>query len=155
HERMGENLIERGERPDHEAVGNRRDALHRFDVLDIDDPLGTDTAGPQQVEEVGPAGQHGGISAMGRKQLDRLFFGAGAGIFEGIHARPPFRASRTRLGVRGRTLTRTPIALATAFEMAAPGEMTGGSPSPTTPRSYSLLGWYIFTTSSPTSPIRG
>jgi len=39
--------------------------------------------------------------------------------------------------------------------MAAPVEMTGGSPRPTTPRLYSLSGWYISTIRSPMSPILG
>jgi hypothetical protein len=45
------------------------------------------------------------------------------------------RAANTRSGVRGRKGTRTPKALATALEIAAPGEITGGSPIPITPRS--------------------
>ena len=44
-------------------------------------------------------------------------------------------ASSTRAGVSGRNGTRTPIAFATAFEIAAPGDTTGGSASPITPRS--------------------
>src|ERR1039458_3641125 len=48
---------------------------------------------------------------------------------------PPSSASSTRAGVSGRKGTRTPMALATALEMAAPGETTGGSASPITPRS--------------------
>ena len=35
------------------------------------------------------------------------------------------------MGVRGSTGTRTPVALATALEIAAPDEITGGSPNPT------------------------
>ena len=56
--------------------------------------------------------------------------------FERIHASfPPFsRAARTRSAVSGSVATRTPHALATAFEIAAPGEITGGSPNPITPR---------------------
>ncbi len=37
-------------------------------------------------------------------------------------------APKTRSGVNGILGTRTPIAFATAFEIAAPGEITGGSP---------------------------
>ncbi len=49
---------------------------------------------------------------------------------------PPFcNAAITRSGVSGRFGTRTPQALATALAMAAPGETTGGSPMPMTPRS--------------------
>src|ERR1039458_9296943 len=46
----------------------------------------------------------------------------------------PSSASSTRAGVSGRNGTRTPIALATAFEMAAPGETTGGSANPMPPQ---------------------
>ena len=47
----------------------------------------------------------------------------------------PSITSSTRAGVSGRNGTRTPMAFATAFEMAAPGETTGGSAKPMTPRS--------------------
>ena len=53
-----------------------------------------------------------------------------------LYPMPPFSsAARTLPGVSGRVGTRTPMALATALEIAAPGEITGGSPRPTTPRS--------------------
>ena len=49
----------------------------------------------------------------------------------------------TRSGVKGNVLTRTPQAFATAFEIAAPGEIAGGSPIPMTPRD-----WYFSSSSS-------
>src|SRR5262249_9830959 len=114
-----------------------------------------DTVSSQQVVQIGSAREDRRVALVIRQQRDRFLFGARAGVFKGIHARPPFNASRTRLGVSGRTGTRTPGALATALEMAAPGAGTGGSPRPTTPRSYSLSGWCMIATSSPMSPMRG
>ena len=112
------------------------DFLERRDVLDVDHALGDDAVGLQQVHEVGPAGEDGRVAVVLGEELDRFGFSLGAGVFEGSHAFAPFRASSTRFGVRGSTGTRTPMALATALEMAAFGEMAGGSPRPMTPRLY-------------------
>ena len=62
-----------------------------------------------------------------------------------------FSAARTRSAVSGSVGTRTPMALATALEMAAPGEMTGGSPRPITPCSSYPLPVIMWTRSLPTS----
>ena len=69
---------------------------------------------------------------------------AGAGgrkcgcVFKCFHATESLSlpsAARTRCGVMGRLLTRTPIALATALAMAAAVGIVAGSPMPMTPRS--------------------
>ena len=113
------------------------DAVQTGDRLDVDQALGGDDVVLHEREQVGAAGEQFGSPQFWREQSDGLLFGFGSGVFEGLHAAPPFfsSAARTRSGVRGRKGTRTPMALATALEMAAPGEITGGSPSPMTPRS--------------------
>ena len=59
--------------------------------------------------------------------MDGFTFGCGTHILE-----PAFsdKAFSTRSGVSGRKGEVTPIAFATAVAMAAPGEITGGSPRP-------------------------
>src|SRR5437016_5955067 len=110
-----------------------------------------------QAEQIASAREHFSIVPLLTEKANRLLLLFGAGVFEGSHARPPScpdfsRASRTRSGVSGRFGTRTPIALATAFEIAAPGETVGGSPMPITPRSSYPGPDISWTTRSPTSP---
>src|SRR5262249_34960269 len=84
----------------------------------------------------------------------------GRGIFAGQARDLPhgyaffFNASSTRCGSRGIVGTRTPMALATALLIAAPGLITGGSPRPITPRFRWSSGSKRSTTISGTSPKR-
>src|SRR5207248_8605825 len=87
-----------------------------------------------QAHEIGSAREHLRIVSQ---HCDGGFDRCRRCVFNCLHyAVPPFSmAARTLSGVSGSVGTRTPMALATALEMAAPGEITGGSPSPITPRS--------------------
>src|ERR1700736_2370592 len=108
-----------------------------LDLLDVDHPLGRNHVVLHQGEQVCTAGENFGVAPGRAQQADGLGTAGRAGIFKRSHHAPAFcpRAARTRSGVSGRKGTRTPIAFATALEMAAPGEITGGSPNPMTPRS--------------------
>ena len=108
-----------------------------IDFLNIDQPFWRDHIIFHQREQIGPAREDFGLAPACAQQADGLGSGIWADIFKRSHQAPAFcsSAARTRSGVSGRNGTRTPIALATAFEIAAPGEITGGSPSPITPRS--------------------
>src|SRR5437868_5203545 len=88
-------------------------------------------------QQIGTAGKDLSLSPIRAQQADGLLWCRWAGVFKGPHHAPAFspNAASTRSGVSGRNGTRTPMAFATAFEIAAPGEITGGSPSPITPRS--------------------
>src|SRR5262249_58485980 len=91
-----------------------------------------------QRQQIGTAGERFSLSPFVAEQRNGLFFRGWACIFEFVHQPlPPFfaNAASTRLGVSGSVETRTPMALATAFDIAAPGELVGGSPRPIGPRS--------------------
>src|SRR6185312_12883159 len=107
------------------------------DALYIHQALGMDDVVFHQPQQVAPACQNLGVVPLFTKQCDCLLFLFWDGVFEGSHALAPSdsafsSASSTRSGVSGRKGTRTPMALATAFEIAAPGETVGGSPMPIT-----------------------
>ena len=63
---------------------------------------------------------------------------------------PLFRLANTFGGDMGRSLSRTPTALETAFATAAIGGMIGTSPTPRTPK-----GWFGLGTSTSTVSIIG
>src|SRR5262249_61265557 len=89
-----------------------------------------------QRQQIGTAGERFSLSPFRAEQHNGLFFRGWACIFEFVHQPlPPFFAiaASTRSGVSGKVETRTPMAFATAFEIAAPGELTGGSPRPIVP----------------------
>ena len=111
--------------------------LQAGNVFDIDDALGSENEILHEAEEIGPTSEDFGIAPVRGEQAKSLFHRVRTYVLELNHAFSPFcspNAASTRAGVRGSMGTRTPIALATALLMAAPGEMTGGSPRPTTPR---------------------
>ena len=114
--------------------------MERRNVVDVDDARGCCEMALHQVDEVGAAGQYRRVAAVIVQKLQSFGFGCGRRVLEFFHAWLPFSASRTRFGVSGITGTRTPMALATAFEIVAPHAITGGSPRPITPRWYSLSG---------------
>src|SRR5438034_2125437 len=120
-----------------QALRAGRYAAQIFDVFNIHQPLGSDDVVFHQSEQVGSAGEDFCISPACTEQADSLRSAVRAEVFKRSHQAPAFcpSAARTRSGVSGRNDTRTPMAFATAFEMAAPGEITGGSPNPMTPRS--------------------
>src|SRR5439155_25564962 len=130
-------------------------SMQLFQIFDVDEALGTNNVILHERQQVGAAGQYFSISPVLSQQLDYLLLLLWTGVFKGPHARPPAAfssASSTRSGVSGSMGTRTPMALATALEIAAPGETVGGSPNPITPRSSSPGPDIMWTTNSPTSP---
>src|SRR5581483_3251411 len=114
---------------------------------------GVDDIVLHQRQKVGATGQHFSLPPGCTQEAHGLFFRSRTRVFEGSHYAPAFcaNAPSTRSGVRGKNGTRTPIALATALEIAAPGEITGGSPKPMTPRSSYPLPVIICTLNSPMS----
>src|SRR5207245_8369524 len=134
--RVVEQLLEGGQRSQLQAAAVGADAAQLLDALDVDQALGRGHVVLHEREQVGAAGQGRGVVPGAAEETDRLLLRGGARVLESAHqARLPSSAARTRLGVSGMWGTRTPMALATALEMQAPGEITGGSPRPTTPRS--------------------
>src|SRR4051794_12729697 len=103
--------------------------MQRRNLLEINDASRSHEFGPQQTHQIWTAGKDRRVTVFRIQELHSFGFGRWTSIFKRLHAFAPFNASRTRFGVIGRTGTRTPTALATAFEIAAPGEMTGGSPN--------------------------
>src|SRR5438552_4861182 len=125
------------QRADAQTLRTGRNTAEIFDVFNIHEPLRGDDVVFHQSEQVGSAGKDFGIAPGRSQQADRLRSAVRADVFKRSHQAPAFcpSAARTRSGVSGRNGTRTPMAFATAFEIAAPDEITGGSPSPITPRS--------------------
>src|SRR6202040_4044120 len=165
--RVGGQLVEGHQRADAQARAVDAQAAQGGDAAERDDAARRLDAVLHQRQQVRAAGQ--GDAALGREQAHRLLDGGWPGILESLHQIPPVAlaalaafvppwsapasASSTRCGVSGRKGTRTPVALATALAMAAPGDTTGGSPRPTTPRRSYSGPVIICTTSSPTSPM--
>src|SRR5581483_6167495 len=120
------------------------------DLLYVHQSLGMYDIIFHERQQVSAAAKDLSLSPIRTQQADGLIWGGGSGELEGSHHAPAFwpNAVSTRSGVSGRNGTRTPIAFATAFEIAAPGEITGGSPSPMTPRSSYPLPVIMWTTSS-------
>src|SRR5262249_42483089 len=133
------------------------DGVHPRKLLDVDHPLRRDQVIFHEGQQIGSAGKDLGVTPIRRQQAQRLLHRVRAHVLEAVHALSPFcappKAANTRAGVSGNMGTRTPMAFATALLMAAPGETTGGSPSPITPR-LSYLFDIMCTTSSPISPMR-
>src|SRR2546423_11942226 len=129
------------------------DAFQFRDVPEADDTAGRGDALFQRGQQVGATGEDLGVAPFVAQQRGRFFQRFGRGVFERFHtATPPFcTAAMTRSGVNGNCGTRVPMALATALAMAAPGDMTGGSPSPMTPRSSYPFPVIMWTLSLPTS----
>src|SRR5215472_11725452 len=130
-------ITKSGQRTDAQTLRAQRCSLQIFNLLNVHQPLGSDDIVLHQCEQIGSAGEYCCISPACAEQADRLRSAVRTDVFKGSHQAPAFcpSAARTRSGVRGRNGTRTPMAFATAFEIDAPGEITGGSPSPITPRS--------------------
>src|SRR5712692_3703710 len=126
-----------GRRADAHAFFVDFDALEFRNVAQADHALRFSDVLLERRDEVGAAGQNFRFAPLAAQEAGGFFHRCGSGVFKGFHANlPPFcSAASTRSGVKGSCGTRTPRALATALAMAAPGEMTGGSPSPITPRS--------------------
>ena len=114
----------------------------RIDLLQAHHAVGRDDHLLHQADQVGAAGQDFGLAPFGREQLQHLVLAPRRGIFEGFHLGiPRFQeCPEPAWGSSASTGTRTPRALQTALEIAAPGLMTGGSPKPITPRARSLSG---------------
>ena len=139
--RRFEQFIQRRDCADRDAERIGLDAAQVGHARDIDDAPGRHDHLGHEWHKIGAARQERRLLRVVAEQFEHTARAGRSRIFKGFHqAFLASKASRTRLGVMGRTGTRTPSALATAFEMAAPGLMTGGSPRPTTPRSYSLSG---------------
>src|SRR5262249_41739378 len=107
-------------------------------------------------QQVAAARKNFGISPLRTQQSCCLSLLLWTRILKGSHACAPSAVSsacKTCSGVSGKNGTRTPIALATAFEIAAPGDTVGGSPNPMTPISSYPGPVIMWTTRSPISPI--
>src|ERR1051326_723608 len=146
---MGQ-LSKRGQRADAQSLCVRGNATEIRNVFDVDLSFRCQDIVFHQCQQIGTAREDFGVSPGCAQQADGLGSAVRADVFKRSHHAPPFFsiAARTRSGVSGRNGTRTPMALATALEIAAPGEITGGSPNPMTPRSSYPLPVIMWTTSS-------
>src|SRR5262249_15994362 len=111
---------------------------HPRQSLEVDHPRGPRDAVFEHGEQVLAAGQRlrSLVRFPGRRaqRLQRLIETAGRHPFEGVHGHPlALRPARILSGVIGRSCTRTPQALNTAFARAPTLAMIGGSPTPITP----------------------
>ena len=111
--------------------------MELLQVLDIDEALGCDDLCFHECQQIAAACNQFGSTPMRLEDMHGLNLGCGTHIFERPHHAPSFcdNTLSTRSGVSGRNGALTPIAFAAAVAMAAPGEITGGSPKPMTPRS--------------------
>jgi hypothetical protein len=134
--RRGLELDERYERADAQPAALRaRPPVQRLDAADVHDPLRRGDPGLHQAEEVGPAGEHGRATPGERERLAER---GGLGVGERPHRRSS-SASSSRWRVIGAVRTRTPVAFATAFAIAAGSGMIGGSPSPFAPMLFAFV----------------
>src|SRR5581483_605248 len=144
-------LVQSRKRPHAYSLPGTADGLHARQLFDVHQTLRSQDIVLHQGQQVSSTGDDFGLSPGFAQQAQRLGLRFGSDVVEGSHHAPAFcydwitttlwcmpdgfNALSTRSGVSGRNGTRTPIALATALEMTAPGEITGGSPKPMTPRS--------------------
>ena len=135
--RMSAQVSQRGHCTDADLITAGFDVLQIADCFQADHAPGRGEILFQGRDQVRPAGEDFRLPPGIGKQGERLGKRARTGVLEAVQlsSPPATSALMTLSGVSGKVPTRTPMALATALEIAAPGEITGGSPSPMTPRS--------------------
>src|SRR3989441_13128481 len=105
-------------------------AFQLGDVAQADDTAWRGKVLFERGHQVSATGENLRFTPLVAEQRGGFLQCAWCGVFKRFHAAtPPFcNTARTRSGVKGKWGARTPIAFATALAMAAPGDMTGGSP---------------------------
>src|SRR5579871_6869290 len=151
---VGSKFIERHRRANAQPLPGSMDSAKLLHAFDVHQTFGSVDEILHQADLICAAGENVRFAPLGAKQRQRLVQRCRICVFEGLHyAILLSSVASTRSAVSGTRGTRTPIALATAFAMAAMPPMAHGSPNPMTPRLSFSSRMSMWTISSPMSPI--